>query len=101
VEAADLFEGLHGLLSGSREKKDIAEKFAAEGEGSWEALLENHFPAASCGRSRLILYDFGRVSPRRIFLHAFGKDDALLQAEPVEKAESEVVIGLLTQLSTP
>ena len=97
-EAGLLLEELYGLLNGSMGKTGPREKFPAEWKGSWETILENHFPANACGRTQLTLYDFGRVSPRQVFLDSFGFDEDMLQSEPVGKAGPGIVIGSLTQL---
>jgi hypothetical protein len=98
-DAGSLLEELYRILSGSPGKNDLQEKFAAEGEGSWGAIIENHFPTGVCGRSRLTLYDFGRVSPRQIFLDSFGFDEDMLQAESVKRAEAGLVMGVLAQVT--
>ncbi len=95
AEAIDFLEDLSGLLSGSARKMDCADQFTAKGEGSWQAILENHFPVDTCGRCRLDLYDFGPVCPGQLFLDSFGFDEDQFQTEPVKKAEAGLIIGTL------
>ncbi len=97
-EAALYLEGLYELLGGSTDKKGLRENFSTDGTGAWNTLLENQFPVNDYGRSLLKLYDFGSVSPQRIFLDSFGFDEDKLLNESAEKPETGIVMGVLTRL---
>ncbi len=71
--------------------EDTAE-FAAD-DTSWAALLEQIYPAATCGRRLLELVHLPDIATRQLFLETFAKDRGDLQSEVY--GDSERATGLL------
>lgn len=91
-DAEEFLDQINTQLHGSTRDSNMLEK-----NDAWEDLVEQYFPAKNCGRNELNLYSFDQVSPRRLFLDSFGNDDDIGLAESLNKAGSDIVIGVLSQ----
>lgn len=90
-EGGEFLELFNGQLQGSSPGNDLW-----QGIEEWQDILEQFFPAASCGRKELKLYSFKQVAPGRLFLDSFGFDEDKELTESVEKTKSDIVIGVLS-----
>ncbi len=89
LEAVD-----HSLAEPGREI-DAQALALADPEGAWADLLESVYPAADCGRVLLHLCFFGSVTPCRLFMEAFGRDERGARGLAHNNDEAGCVIGWL------
>jgi len=64
-------------------------------DGEWARLLESVYPAADCGRVQLHLAFFGAVTPCRLFMATFGRDERGVRGLAYNSDEAGCLIGWL------
>ncbi|XCN71746.1 MAG: hypothetical protein Q3M24_15710 [Candidatus Electrothrix aestuarii] len=67
-----------------------------EDEDAWNELLERHYPAAEYGRAFLTLYLFPEISPQRLFLRTFARQDEPPAYAAVRSTKRGTLLGILT-----
>lgn len=93
-EGADLLARLQGWLG---LRGNVPADFAEAEQQSWAALLENFFPAAACGRTRLSLYACPGSTAKQLFSEAFAPEDRKFLPPLESGAGTGVVLGVLEQ----
>ena len=79
--------------------REVVQSLPLSGEllEQWSDALEATFPVADFGRYQLILYRFGGVRVKQLFLDSFGHDEDELEPTLKHEEPGDVTIGTLVK----
>ena len=94
-QGGEYIEAVDRSLAEPGREIDAQASALADPDGEWANLLESVYPAADCGRVLLHLCFFGAVTPCRLFMATFGRDERSARGLAHNNDEAGCVIGWL------